>query len=292
VSRSPRIPDGPPNWTAPYGRPGLVRAAYVLVGLTLFAAYLISTFPYSTTLSKVLAPMGLEVSSTSQSASFPFGARLAGVRLSSTRPASAGLIVESPAVTIAPSFLSMLTFHPGVRVKATLYDGVVNVTIRQSGGGTAISYDLDAVDIARQRLFTIPGGTASGTLSGTGNLWLSAGDIAETGDGDLSAAGLTLISALAASPIRLGAGRSKFKLDRGMLTIEELTTSGGDLTLTAEGTVQLAPDPGDSELAIEFTLASAPGAASDLAVLLAMLPHPPGPQPYRLTGTLNAPRIS
>jgi hypothetical protein len=77
-----------------------------------------------------------------------------------------------------------------------------------------------------------------------------------------------------------------------MLTIEELTTSGGDLTLTAEGTVQLAPDPGDSELAIEFTLASAPGAASDLAVLLAMLPHPPGPQPYRLTGTLNAPRIS
>ena len=74
--------------------------------------------------------MGLEVSSTSQSASFPFGARLAGVRLTSTRPASAGLIVESPAVTIAPSFFSMLTMHPGVRVKAALYDGVVNVTIR------------------------------------------------------------------------------------------------------------------------------------------------------------------
>ena len=81
-------------------------------------------------------------------------------------------------------------------------------------------------------------------------------------------------------------------MDQGTLTIEELTTSGGDLTLTAEGTIQLAPDPGNSELAIQFTLATAPAAASHLAVLLAMLPHPPGPQPYHLTGTLNAPRIS
>ena len=262
------------------------------MGLTLFAAYLISTFPYSATLSKVLAPMGLAVSSQSQSASFPFGARLAGVRLSSTRPASAGPFIESPAVTIAPAFLSMLTLHPGVRVKAALYDGVLNATIRPSGGNTAISYDLDSLDIARQRLIVIPGGSAAGTLSGSGNMLLSSGDVAESGDGVLSAAGLTLTSPFANSPIRLGDGRSRFKLDQGTLTIEEFTTSGGDLMLTAEGTIQLAPDPGESVLAIQFTLATAPAAASQLAVLLAMLPHPPGPQPYRLTGTLNAPRIS
>ena len=263
-----------------------------MVGLTLFAAYLISTFPYSTTLSKVLAPMGLEVDSTSQRASFPFGAQLSGVRLISTRPTSAGLLVESPAVTIAPAFLSMLTMHPGVRVKAAIYDGVVNVTIRPSGGGTAISYDLDSIELAHQQLWTIPGATAAGALSGSGNLLLSSGDIAETGAGELSAAGLTLTSALASSPIRLGDGHSKFKLDQGTLTIEELTTSGGDLTLTGEGTIQLAPDPGQSELAIQFTLSTSPAATSNLAVLLAILPHPPGPQPYHLTGTLSSPRIS
>jgi type II secretion system protein N len=262
------------------------------VGLTLFAGYLISTFPYSATLSKVLAPMGLELSSTSQSASFPFGARLAGVRLSSTRPASAAALVESPAVTIAPAFLSMLTLHPGVRVRAALYDGVVNATIRPSGGGTAISYDLDSLDLARQRLFTIPGASAAGMLSGSGNMLLSAGDLAESGGGVLSAAGLTVTSPFANAPIRLGAGHSKFKLDQGTLTIEEFTTSGGDLTLTAAGTVQLAPDPRQSALAIQFTLAPALGAASRLAALLAMLPHPPGPQPYRLTGTLDAPQIN
>ncbi|MGA9725368.1 MAG: hypothetical protein WBQ86_23125, partial [Candidatus Binatus sp.] len=80
--------------------------------------------------------------------------------------------------------------------------------------------------------------------------------------------------------------------DQGTVTIEQFTTSGGDLTLTAEGTVQLAPDPNESELAIQFTLSTSPAAASQLAALLAILPHPPGPEPYRLTGTLNAPRIS
>ena len=76
------------------------------------------------------------------------------------------------------------------------------------------------------------------------------------------------------------------------MTIEQLTTTGGDLTLTAEGTIQLAPDPAQSDLAIQFTLSIAPAAAAHLALLLAILPHPPGPQPYHLTGTISAPRIS
>jgi type II secretion system protein N len=260
--------------------------------LTLFAAYLISTFPYSQTLTRILAPMGLEVSSTSQRASFPFGAQLSDVRLISTRNPSGSLLVESPAVTIAPSYLSMLTMHPGVRVKAALYDGVVNVTIRPTRLGTAISYDLDSVELARQQLWTMPGASVAGALSGTGNLLLSPDEITETGDGILSAAGLTFTSALASAPLRLGDGHSKFKLDQGTLTIEQLTTTGGDLTLTAEGTIQLAPDPAQSDLAIQFTLSIAPAAASHLALLLAILPHLPGPEPYHLTGTISAPRIN
>ena len=64
------------------------------------------------------------------------------------------------------------------------------------------------------------------------------------------------------------------------------------MILTAEGTIQLAPDPGDSELAIQFTLSTTPAAAAQLGILLTTLPHPPGPEPYHLTGTLNAPRIN
>lgn len=273
-------------------RPRYIWLAYAAVGLTLFAAYLIATFPYSTTLTKMLAPMGLEVTSTGQSSSFPFGARLSGVRLISRKPTSANLIVESPAMTIAPSFLSMLMFHPGVRVKVALFNGLVDVTLHPSGGGTAISYDLQSLDISRQSLFPLPDLDPSGILSGAGNLWLDRGNLAQTGGGQLSAANLVLRSPFLGIPVALGDGQSKYKLDQGILTIEQCATSGGDLALNATGTVQIAPNPEQSELAIEFTLSPSPAAASKLSGLLLLLPHPPGPQPYRLTGTLSRPQIS
>jgi len=291
VSRSPRTIDARASLQAESERARYVWLAYAAVGLTLFAAYLISTFPYSTTLTKVLTPMGLEVTSTGQSASFPFGAKLSGVRLRSIKPKPGGLMVESSAVTIAPSFLSMLMFHPGVNVKAALYDGIVNVTLRPSGGGTAISYDLDSVDLSRQTLFPLPETDASGTLSGNGTLWLDGGNIAQTGGGQLSAAHLTFKSPFLGIPIALGDGQSKFKLDQGKLTIERCATSGGDVAVNATGTVQLAPDPAQSVLAIEFTLSPTPDAASRLSGFFLMLPHPPGPEPYRLTGTVSAPQI-
>ena len=289
VSRSPRTLDA--STRSPTQSRKLLYVAYTVLGLTLFAAYLIATFPYSPTLSKVLAPMGLELSSTSQSANFPFGARLLGVRVKSIKSTPGGLMVESPAVTIAPSFLSMLMFHPGVRVKAALYDGLVDVTLRPSGGGTAINYDLNSVDISRQTLIPLPMADAAGLLSGNGNLWLDGGNIAQTGDGHLSAAHLTLKSPFLGIPISLGDGQSKFKLDQGTLTIEQCATSGGDVALNASGTVQLAPDPSQSVLAIEFTLSPTPAASSRLSGFLMVLPHPPGPEPYHLTGTISAPRI-
>ena len=195
------------------------------------------------------------------------------------------------AMTIAPSFLSMLMFHPGVRVKASLFNGLVDVTLHPSGGGTAISYDLQSLDISRQSLFPLPDLDPTGKLSGGGTLWLDQSNLAQSGGGLLNTADLVIHSPFLGVPILLGDGQSKFKLDQGILTIEQCATNGGDLAVNATGTVQLAPNPEQSELAIEFTLSPSPAAASKLSGLLLLLPHPPGPQPYRLTGTLGAPRI-
>lgn len=237
--------------------------------------------------------MGLEFSSTSQSISFPFGAELTDVRVTSMTRNSGAPLIESPAVTIAPSILSLLMFHPGVRVRASLLDGIVKVILRPSAGGVAVSYDFDAVNIAKQQWFAFPGGEAAGTISGAGNLWVSPADIAaDSGGGELTGAALIITTVVAPQPIRLGDAHSRFSLSNGTLTLDELMTSGGDVALTATGTIQLAPDFGESRLAIQFTLVPAPSAVSRLGILLAVLPHPPGPQPYILTGTINAPRLS
>ena len=161
----------------------------------------------------------------------------------------------------------------------------MSATIRPSGGDTAISYDLDSVEHRASAV-------VDDSRRGVPPARFPAAAICccrpitsrKRGDGELSAAGLTFTSPFAQAPIRLGDGHSKFKLDHGTLTIEEFTTSGGDLILTAEGTIQLAPDPGDSELAIEFTLSTAPAAAAQLggtAHDLAASPRPAALSPDR-----------
>lgn len=285
------MPDSRAEAPAQNRRTWLVRLGYGAFGIVLFAAFVIATFPYSATLSKVLAPMGLQVSSANQRMDFPFGAQLTDVHVTSNASSTGAPVFESPIVSVAPSMVSLLLFHPGVRVKASLYGGVGRMIARPSGDGTAVSFALSAVDISQQHIYEFPGITALGILSGTGDFRISRDDFEKnTGHGELSASGLTINSPLA--PVRLGDAAGTFKLDRGTLTIENLKTTGGDVILNASGTVQLGPDPDTTILAIQFTLTPTPDAARRLGFLFAALPHPPGVQPYQISGTLSAPRLS
>ncbi|MDO8432963.1 MAG: type II secretion system protein GspN [Candidatus Binatus sp.] len=268
----------------------LVRSSYALFGVVLFLAFVIATFPYSATLTNLLAPMAMQISIADQHLDFPFGARLSDVRVTSAT--SGAPVFESPAVSVTPSFLSLLMLHLGVHVNADLYGGVGKVTARPSGGGTALSFDLKTVDISRQHLYQLPGVTASGILSGNGEFWISRDDFEKnTGRGDLSASSLLLSTVI--TPIRLANAVAKFKLDQGVLTIESLKTAGGDLILDASGTIQIGPDADSTILALQFTLTPTPAGADRFRFLPALLPpHPPGsPEAYQITGALSAPRI-
>jgi type II secretion system protein N len=284
------MPDSRREVPPPTSRIWLVRSSYAAFGAVLFLAFVIATFPYSATLTNLLAPMGMQISIVDQHLDFPFGARLTDVRVTSLP--SGAPVFESPAVSVTPSFLSLLMFHLGVHVKADLYGGVGRVTARPAGGGTALNFDLKAVDISRQHLYELPGMTASGILAGSGEFWISNGDFDQnTGHGDLNVNGLLLSTVI--TPIRLADAVAKYKLERGILTIETLKTAGGDLILDASGTIQIGPDPASTILALQFTLTPTPAAADRFRFLLALLPpRPPGsPQPYIISGTLDAPRI-
>jgi type II secretion system protein N len=292
------MPELLPRDSQPDGRGRFVLAGYAALGIILFAVFLFATFPYSSTLSKILKPMGLEISSRGQSINFPFGAELTDVRLtssqaSSNQPGSDEPILESPSVTIAPSIMSLLMLHPGVNVKASLYDGIARVTARPSGNGTALDFNLDNLNLALQHAFTIPLIGTLGELSGRGAMWISPNDFAANiGEGQLSAAGLMITAAIVSGPIRMGNAQTAFNLKNGVLTIENFKNSGGEVAMTANGTVMLAEEIGDCELAIQFTLVATPDATRRLNFIFSNLPHPPGPEPYRLTGTIASPELS
>ncbi|HYL58501.1 MAG TPA: type II secretion system protein GspN, partial [Candidatus Acidoferrales bacterium] len=237
--------------------------------------------------------MGLELDTASQGFAFPFGAKLSGVRLTSTRSNPPSLLIESPAVRIAPSIVSLLMFHPGVRVNASIYDGVVNLALRQNGHATTVDCEFDGVNLAREHSFERSGVSATGILSGHTQLLLSSGGLEDgNGGGELNGSAMTIAPGAGIPVIRLGRAHAQFKLDGGKLTIQEFKTSGGDLEVSATGTILLAPDAAQSTLDVQFTLVPSPAAASQLATLFAMLPHPPGTRPYQLSGSLSAPRLS
>src|SRR5215469_4483669 len=59
----------------------LWMAGYVIFAAILFVAFVSISFPYTDTISALLAPMGVKVVSARQAMNFPIGARLENVRL-------------------------------------------------------------------------------------------------------------------------------------------------------------------------------------------------------------------
>jgi type II secretion system protein N len=273
-------------------RSRLVYVAYALIGLLLFLGFIAAGFPYPQAVSDGLAPMGYSVAIGAQHYSFPFGAELDNVTIAPLSPPGPA-VLDSPRVIVAPSLLSILVFHPGLRVKADLFGGIVKTTARPSAGGTLLNFSLSDVQLANLKLLDQWGLALTGGLSGDGKAWIPPANPNDgKGNADLEAANLNVTPPAPLPPVAMGTAEGTFSVENQMLTIQNFKTSGGDLQLTASGTIQLGDNPSDSTLNIQFTLATTPAAAQRLAFLLAGLPHPPGGQPYQLTGTLAAPHIS
>src|SRR6266851_5046741 len=113
---------------------GLIRGrsaiiACVLIGAAVFASFLVADFPYADTLTSMLAPYQLKVTYQSQRLSPPIGAKLTDVRVFSTAGASDEALLQSPAVTLAPTLAALLFGRTGMHVRADLYGGTVHVTV-------------------------------------------------------------------------------------------------------------------------------------------------------------------
>jgi type II secretion system protein N len=268
-----------------------VQIVYALAGLLLFLAFIVAWFPYPEALSDALAPMGYKISIGSQGYSFPFGAALHDVTI--TPAATRGpAVLTSGRVVVAPSFISFLMFHPGIRVKADLFGGIIDTTARPGNGGTTLNFALDDVQIETLKLLTGYGLVASGILTGSGKAFLTPDGIASaTGNADLKAADFKIAPPAPFPTVSLGQADGTFTLADATVKIANLQTHGGDIALTANGTIRLGDSPQDSTMDIEFTMIPTPDAAARLGPLFAGLPHPPGPQPYHLRGTLSAPAI-
>src|SRR5438309_1794336 len=100
------------------------------LGLLLFADFLIASFPYNDTFARLLAPYQLKLAYQEQHLSLPIGVELERVDLFSTAQQPNRLLLQSPALAVAPVLTSLLFGPPRLRLDARLYGGNLRATVR------------------------------------------------------------------------------------------------------------------------------------------------------------------
>jgi type II secretion system protein N len=266
---------------------------YSAFGVVFFIASLAATFPYVATLTALLQPLSLAFTSSGQGFHLPLGAELSDVRVVSL-DASSPFEIESPQVTLAPAIGALLLGEPGVRVHAQIYGGTLGATLYRNGAKVGVSFSLSDMGLARLAALRAFGGSVLGRVSGGG--WAEiAGNKAGTATGELnfSTADLTIQVAEGFAPIRLGQVEGALKLARGgMLRVTKLSGRGPDGEIHGQGTIHIGPDARQSQIDFQLTIQPSAEGRSRLGVLFGLLPHPPGSQPFVLSGPLLTPSIS
>src|SRR5271154_3008714 len=82
-------------------------AAYLAVGVIVFVAFLVASFPYGATVSSMLAPYHLRLTYDRQQISPPIGVELINVNVIPDGSSPSDPVLQSPEVTLAPTFSAL-----------------------------------------------------------------------------------------------------------------------------------------------------------------------------------------
>jgi type II secretion system protein N len=274
------------------GRSAMIAGA--LIGVAVFVSFLVADFPYGDTMTSILAPYQLRLTYQSQRLSPPIGARLTDVRLFSTAGGNDQPLIESPAVTLAPTLAALLLGHRGIHVRAELYGGTIRVALYQRSDAVDLNFSLDALNLAETEPLKQLGAIFNGNLSGSGNAHI-AGPALPDANATMAIAGDNLaVSVVRGFPaIHLGTLTGNLRLDQGAIKLSDIVVHGSDLDLKGNGTIQVADNPDDSTIDATFSLIPTQNGLDHFGFFLKLLPHAPGPDaPYSVQGSLLSPSIN
>jgi type II secretion system protein N len=273
------------------------RAMIILcavIGVAVFASFLVANFPYNDTLTSLLAPYKLKLTYQSQRLSPPIGAELTDVRLFSTAGSNDEALLESPTVTLAPTIASLLFGRPGMHVSANLYGGTVHVTLHQRAGSVDLDFALDSLKLAESAPLKAFGAILRGNLSGDGTVQINGPDLPNDHAAMAVSGDQIEVSVVDGfPPIHLGTMTGNLQLEQGTIKLAGIVGHGDDLDLKADGTIQLGNSPDESTVNLTLYLNPTQNGRDHFGFFLKMLPHSPGlDAPYNVVGYLRSPSIN
>jgi type II secretion system protein N len=271
-------------------------AAYLAVGLVVFVIFLIASFPYSATVSSMLAPYHLRLTYGSQQISLPIGVKLTDVSLIPDAAKPSGPLLQSPYMTLAPTFSALFMGHPGLRLRARLYDGGVRTTLRQRAGIVNLDFELSGINTAQCVPLRSLGAIVEGRVSAAGTARIVSSNLQDDSAQmtlDARQVVITVVNGIGLPPIELGTVTGALHLSDGTLAIERVHATGGDAEIEAGGSIQLGATLADSTVDLQFTLTPSPAGRDHLGFFLNLLPNRQDPSmPYFLSGPLLQPNLS
>lgn len=181
------------------------------------------------------------------------GIGLADVRIEQDppQPGRMPVAIALDALTVHPSFLSLLFGRAKVGFDASVGDGSIDGTLVASGTERHLEAELDEVDLAKLGLGGVVGMPMAGSASGSIELTSAEDPGASEGTLQLSVAGFVLGDGKAKLPIpgmaqgmtveAIKAGKLDVKvtIHEGIAAIEKFETSGEDVEFHAGGSVRL-----------------------------------------------------
>ncbi len=266
---------------------------YGVVGSVAFLVFLVVNFPYDLALSRLLAPLGLELSYSAQSPSLPLGISLSNVSVTSAFGGLDEPVFSGTQLEVAPVLESLAVGQPGLAMSGQAYGGFLSLTVERASGAIRINFNATSLSLGRYPALRRFGVEVAGLLSGRGEGLLDpatfSGNSARIA---LEAHNLTVRFAQGLAPVRLGTVVGNLDLKGRTIELRQLNGHGADLTLDMHGTVALAPDPRASLVNLILKLDPTASGRSRLGFLLNLLPHQPGVRPYRIRGRIYAPSVT
>jgi type II secretion system protein N len=273
--------------------PVWIGAAVGIACLLLFAVFLIASFPYDDEITRMLAPHQLKLVYAEQHMSLPIGVEFESVSLYSDDQTPRRLLLQSPAVKLAPVITSLILARPQLKLSAQIYGGSVQLKVRQNAAAIDTDFRLDGVSLAESRPLRQFGVALGGSVSSLGSASLLDGGVTEDkGVADFSGVNLTIEITRGFPQIRLGSVDGHLELTGGVLAFREVAAHGGDVEARASGEIQLAPDLAESTIAARLYLTPTASGREHFGIFFNMLPHPPSEGPYDVRGRLMSPSIS
>jgi len=299
-----RLPAWRPSFDWLEGLGGRSALLYGLYTLVLFAIFLFANFPHGVLLQRVLGSVqlpGMRLDVGDARFAWWRGFELQRVHLGPQDP-SRPAYLEATSLFVRPGLDGLFSGRPrALSVSGPLYGGTIDAQLA-SGDLNRATVTFDRLQLRRYPLFAelLGGGQLQGALSGVLTVESPAANAAElraAGELELADAGLSeaTVSGFPLPPLRFDAAVAKFSVQGTRVEIQELTATGPDVTLVANGQVALREPVADSVLNLKLSIAPGPEASDEIKTWLSFIPPPPRgakpDAPRTLSGTLSKPRI-